>query len=454
MLSVNGYNNNSNNKQQQNDAQKFPTVGLKSLLQNSDLLDLLLKPMSDSNEVPKPNVYHPESNNTNRNIVNTTNILNSTLSDSPIMIDSNSNSPNGNLNHQMNIIEQADFDQLIDAKTKNLFDFDFNSEYLEMKANKIANGDNDSSKIYGNAFLGPNLWDKNDLFQSDIGVKFEYLEIDEFLTESGLNETDVELLDQLQKLENTNPAVINSNLNNTNVVVQTQNNTLMIQTPINNNNNSNASNLPPISSLNSNPTFPRPSPNLNEISSQQSIVQPNNQRMNSQQQSQQSNYQQYKIQKENSNANSECNSPKHHSLSGSSSSSSRSSYNDFNEQSVDSMSDFENFNPKARKFSPEELKPQPILKKSKKQIIPSEMKDDKYWNRRKKNNVAAKRSRDARRMKENHIAMRASYLERENDNLKKQLDDFKRETKQLKMRLTHYEKIHGVTPSSELNNKT
>jgi hypothetical protein len=76
-----------------------------------------------------------------------------------------------------------------------------------------------------------------------------------------------------------------------------------------------------------------------------------------------------------------------------------------------------------------------------KQFVPSEMKDEKYWHRRKKNNIAAKRSRDARRMKENQIAIRASYLERENDLLRKQLDDFKRETKLLKIKLTRYESM-------------
>ena len=42
-----------------------------------------------------------------------------------------------------------------------------------------------------------------------------------------------------------------------------------------------------------------------------------------------------------------------------------------------------------------------------------DLKDSKYWVRRRKNNLAAKRSRDARRAKENQIAMRASYLEKE-----------------------------------------
>lgn len=45
--------------------------------------------------------------------------------------------------------------------------------------------------------------------------------------------------------------------------------------------------------------------------------------------------------------------------------------------------------------------------------MPDDLKDDKYWARRRKNNMAAKRSRDARRMKENQIALRAGYLEKE-----------------------------------------
>lgn len=71
------------------------------------------------------------------------------------------------------------------------------------------------------------------------------------------------------------------------------------------------------------------------------------------------------------------------------------------------------FDPRTRVFSDEELKPQPLIKKSRKQFVPDDLKDDKYWARRRKNNLAAKRSRDARRMKENQIALRAGYLEKE-----------------------------------------
>ena len=46
------------------------------------------------------------------------------------------------------------------------------------------------------------------------------------------------------------------------------------------------------------------------------------------------------------------------------------------------------------------------------------MKDDKYWEKRCKNNIAARRSREARRLKENQIALRASFLEKQNTHLR------------------------------------
>ena len=54
-------------------------------------------------------------------------------------------------------------------------------------------------------------------------------------------------------------------------------------------------------------------------------------------------------------------------------------------------------------------------------------KDDKYWNRRNKNNVAAKRSRDARRIKENQIAMRASFLEAKHEAMIRTVEQIQKE---------------------------
>jgi hypothetical protein len=47
-------------------------------------------------------------------------------------------------------------------------------------------------------------------------------------------------------------------------------------------------------------------------------------------------------------------------------------------------------------------------------LVPDEQKDCRYWSKRQKNNDAARMSREARRLKENQIALRAAFLEREN----------------------------------------
>ena len=45
----------------------------------------------------------------------------------------------------------------------------------------------------------------------------------------------------------------------------------------------------------------------------------------------------------------------------------------------------------------------------------------RYWENREKNNVAARRSREARRLKENQVSLRASFPESENVNLRNKL---------------------------------
>jgi len=79
----------------ENANEKFPTVGLKSLLQNSELLELLLKPLSSLKE--------EDSNYIRNNTVNTTN-----SSSNLFATDS-------------------------DMKTKSLFDFENSFEYFECK---------------------------------------------------------------------------------------------------------------------------------------------------------------------------------------------------------------------------------------------------------------------------------------------------------------------------------
>lgn len=80
------------------------------------------------------------------------------------------------------------------------------------------------------------------------------------------------------------------------------------------------------------------------------------------------------------------------------------------------------FDPRERSFDMEELRPQPIIRKRPKVFVAPEQKDEKYWDTRAKNTVAARRSREARRLKENQIALRAAFLEKENGSLKREME--------------------------------
>uniref|UniRef100_A0A3Q3F555 D site albumin promoter binding protein a n=2 Tax=Labrus TaxID=30799 RepID=A0A3Q3F555_9LABR len=103
----------------------------------------------------------------------------------------------------------------------------------------------------------------------------------------------------------------------------------------------------------------------------------------------------------------------------------------------------EAFDPRRHRFSDEELKPQPMIKKARKMLVPNEQKDEKYWCRRVKNNEAAKRSRDARRLKENQISVRAAFLERENATLRQEVADMRKELGRCRNIINKYESRHG-----------
>jgi len=68
-------------------------------------------------------------------------------------------------------------------------------------------------------------------------------------------------------------------------------------------------------------------------------------------------------------------------------------------------------------------------------------KDDKYWERRRKNNLAAKKSRDARRVRENQLRLRVLCLENANRVLREQMDRKELELAQLRERLGKYETV-------------
>lgn len=73
------------------------------------------------------------------------------------------------------------------------------------------------------------------------------------------------------------------------------------------------------------------------------------------------------------------------------------------------------------------------LKKGK--SVPDEEKDESYWEKRKKNNESAKRSREARRSKEIQINYQVLLLERENLALKTEVDMIQRDCEQMEAQL-------------------
>ncbi len=75
--------------------------------------------------------------------------------------------------------------------------------------------------------------------------------------------------------------------------------------------------------------------------------------------------------------------------------------------------------------------------RSEKKPIPEEQKDDKYFERRRRNNEAAKKSRDARKTREDELAVRASLLERNNAILRVHVHSIREEV--LKLRQLWFE---------------
>ena len=77
----------------------------------------------------------------------------------------------------------------------------------------------------------------------------------------------------------------------------------------------------------------------------------------------------------------------------------------------------------------------------------STSKDTHYWERRRKNNEAAKRSRDARRAKEEEVSIRASMLEQENRQLRVELTAFRLEVARLSELLCRQVAQRSSTPT-------
>jgi hypothetical protein len=73
----------------------------------------------------------------------------------------------------------------------------------------------------------------------------------------------------------------------------------------------------------------------------------------------------------------------------------------------------------------------PRRPRGEKKPIPDEQKDERYFERRKRNNLAAKKSRDQRKLREDAIGMRASFLEKDNAILRSQVSTLREERNSL-----------------------
>ncbi|XP_047039183.1 CCAAT/enhancer-binding protein delta-like [Helicoverpa zea] len=89
-----------------------------------------------------------------------------------------------------------------------------------------------------------------------------------------------------------------------------------------------------------------------------------------------------------------------------------------------------------------------IRRRGEKRPIPQELKDEKYFERRRRNNQAAKKSRDARRIREDQIAWRACLLEQENASLRAHVAALRQEALALRSLLAARDEPPAPAPSS------
>lgn len=102
---------------------------------------------------------------------------------------------------------------------------------------------------------------------------------------------------------------------------------------------------------------------------------------------------------------------------------SKETYEEFRKRMLESVKHTnEEPNPKMRRVSKSPTEPS----------SPSDEKDAAYWERRRKNNQAAKRSRDARRAKEDELAIRTAFLEQETAKLQYEVETLQNEQAHLK----------------------
>lgn len=84
--------------------------------------------------------------------------------------------------------------------------------------------------------------------------------------------------------------------------------------------------------------------------------------------------------------------------------------------------------------------PKPVLQKGDRNYVPDSLKDREYWERRQRNNEAARKSREERRRKELEVLDKLTNLEEKKNELEAKVRELERRNVYLECRLKEYER--------------
>ena len=90
--------------------------------------------------------------------------------------------------------------------------------------------------------------------------------------------------------------------------------------------------------------------------------------------------------------------------------------------------------------------PQPVIEKPPKQFVPEQKKDQSYWDKRQRNNEAARRSREMRRLKEKETHDKLDRLKKENEALRVAITLLIQRNKNLEFIINELDKRETPTP--------
>ena len=101
----------------------------------------------------------------------------------------------------------------------------------------------------------------------------------------------------------------------------------------------------------------------------------------------------------------------------------------------ESVESIQQLKPKRRRQRTYKYNPKPVQQKSNRKFVPDSQKDIDYWEKRRRNNLAAKKSREDRRRKELEVICKMSGLEKQNADLSAQVKALQKKNELLEKKL-------------------